>query len=132
LAKFPDKQSKLQKLLDDAMPGGYDQWSYDKVKSVSFVDDFINETLRLKPALLTGGARETPARGIQVGKTYIPGNVNVLVPTWLIQRDERYWQRPNEFVPERFGERREEMKTDGAPYLPFSLGNFRLPHSFSR
>lgn len=114
------------------MPGGYERWSYDKVKSVSFVDDIINETLRLKPALLTGGARETPNKGIQVGETYIPGNVNVLVPTWLIQRDERYWQRPNDFVPERFGERRADMKTDGAPYLPFSLGNFRLPRTFPR
>jgi cytochrome P450 len=104
------------------MPGGYDEWSYDKVKSVSYVDDFINETLRLKPALLTGGARETPSKGLQIGETFLPGNTNVLVPTWLIHRDERYWQQPEEFIPERFGDKRVEMGTDNAPYLPFSLG----------
>jgi cytochrome P450 len=127
LAKYQDKQKKLQTLLDQAMPGGYNQWSYEKVKSVSYVDDFISETLRLKPALLTGGARETPAKGIQVGETYIPGNTNVVVPISLIQRDARYWPQPNEFVPERFGEKRAEMETDKAPYLPFSLGKF---HTF--
>ncbi|EAT86220.2 hypothetical protein SNOG_06389 [Parastagonospora nodorum SN15] len=122
LAKNPSTQKKLQAHLDRAMPGGYSDWSYEKVKSVSYVDDFINETLRLKPALLTGGARETPAKGIQVGDVYIPGNTNVMVPIWLIQRDERYWPEADKFVPERFGERREEMGTDKAPYLPFSLG----------
>lgn len=122
LAKHPDKQKKLQRHLEEAMPKGYSEWSYDKVKSVSFLDDFISETLRLKPALLTGGARETPAKGIQVGETIIPGHTNVVMPIWLIQRDPRLWVQAEEFVPERFGERRREMGTDNAPYLPFSLG----------
>jgi cytochrome P450 len=122
LAKCPEEQKKLQLLLDQAMPGGYAQWSYEKIKSVTYLDEFINETLRLKPALLTGGPRETPAKGIQVGETYIPGATNVLIPTWLIQRDSRWWQRPEDFVPERFGEQKEEMMTADAPYLPFSLG----------
>jgi cytochrome P450 len=104
------------------MPNGYGQWSYEKVKSVSYLDDCINETLRLKPALLTGGPRETPSKGIEIEGTYIPGKVNVVIPTWLIQRDARWWQQPEDFIPERFGERRGEMGTDKAPYLPFSLG----------
>ncbi|EOA83112.1 uncharacterized protein SETTUDRAFT_21815 [Exserohilum turcica Et28A] len=123
MAKHPDKQKKLQQLLDEAMPGGYSEWSYEKVKSVSYVDDFISETLRLRPALLTGGARETPAKGIQVGDTYIPGNTNVFVPVSLIQKDPRWWQQADEFLPERFGEKKVEMETDQAPYMPFSLGN---------
>lgn len=122
LAACPEKQKKLQQLLDQAMPDGYAQYSYDKVKSVSYVDDFISETLRLRPALLTGGARETPSKGIQIGETYIPGNTNLVIPISLIQRDARYWPQAEDFVPERFGERRAEMGTDNAPYLPFSLG----------
>ncbi|KAH7389742.1 cytochrome P450 67 [Phaeosphaeria sp. MPI-PUGE-AT-0046c] len=127
LASHPDKQKKLQKLLDDAMPTGYNEWTYDKVKSVSFLDDFISETLRLKPALLTGGARETPSKGIRVGETFIPGHTNVVIPIWLIQRDARFWPQAEEFVPERFGELRNKMGTDNAPYLPFSLGAYSCP-----
>jgi cytochrome P450 len=104
------------------MPGGYSEWSYSKVKEVSYVDDFIKETLRLKPALLTGGARETPAKGLQIGDTFIPGNTNVVIPIHRIQRDDRWWQQPNDFIPERFGERKKEMGTDLTTYLPFSLG----------
>jgi cytochrome P450 len=122
LAKCPKKQKKLQQHLDQAMPGGYGEWSYDKVKSVKYVDAVINETLRLKPALLTGGARETPSKGLQIGETFIPGKTNVVIPIHRIQRDGRWWQQANEFIPERFGESRSEMGTDNAPYLPFSLG----------
>jgi len=112
------------------MPGGYTNWSYEKAKSIPYLDEIINETLRLQPALMTGGARETPAKGLQIDSTYIPGNINVVMPVYLIQRDPRWWQQGEEFVPERFGELRKEMGTDEAPYLPFSLG--RLQTSISR
>lgn len=104
------------------MPGGPRDWSYEKVKAVTFVDDIINETLRLKPALLTGGYRVTPAKGIQVDEVYVPGNVNVFVPAQLIHTDSRYWTEPLEFIPERWGEKKEEMETENAPFIPFALG----------
>ncbi|KAH7076045.1 cytochrome P450 67 [Paraphoma chrysanthemicola] len=127
LAKCPEKQQKLQQLLQKAMPGGYNDWSYEAVKSVSYIDDFVNETLRLRPALLTGGARETPPQGMQIDEVFIPGNTNVLVSTHCIQRDPRWWTKAEEFIPERFGEKRVEMGTDDAPYLPFSLGAYSCP-----
>ncbi|KAL1961494.1 hypothetical protein VTN77DRAFT_1673 [Rasamsonia byssochlamydoides] len=125
LAKYPATLQKLQRLLDEAMPDG--NWSYEKVKSVTFIDDIINETLRLKPALLTGGYRVTPAKGIQVDEMYIPGDVNVFVPMQLIQTDDRYYKKAHDFIPERWNERREEMETDNAPFLPFSIGPYSCP-----
>jgi cytochrome P450 len=122
LAKCPDKQNKLQQLLDQAKPSGYSQCSYEKVKAIPYLEDFINATLRLRPALLTGGARETPTKGIQVDDTHIPGRTNVLIPVSFIQRDPQWWQAAEEFIPERFGEKKAKMETDQAPYLPFSLG----------
>lgn len=108
------------------MPRGYNEWSYEKVKSVSYLDDWISETLRLCPPLFTGGARVTPAKGVQIEGTYIPGNTNVMIPVSLIQRDPRWWQQADKFVPERFGEARDTMGTAQAPYLPFSLGDYFL------
>ncbi|KAF2845119.1 cytochrome P450 [Plenodomus tracheiphilus IPT5] len=127
LAKYPQKQRKLQQLLSQIIPGGYDHWSFDKVRSVSYIDDIISETLRLRPALLTGGARETPAGGIQIDETFIPGYTNVAIPVSLIQRDPRWWKQGEDFIPERFGEARIEMATNNAPYLPFSLGVYGCP-----
>lgn len=126
LAKHPEKQAKLRKLIDEAV-AGYGQWSYDKVKTVTYIDDWINETLRLRPALLVGGARVTPPSGIQIDEVFIPGDTNVLVPLELIHRDARWWQEADDFVPERFGARHVEMETSQAPYLPFSLGAYGCP-----
>ncbi|KAH8883252.1 putative benzoate 4-monooxygenase cytochrome P450 [Thozetella sp. PMI_491] len=126
LAKYPAVQAKLQQQILTAVPG-VEQWSYEKVKSVSYLDDVIKESLRLKPPLLTGGHREVPKKGIQVDEVYIPGGTNVFVPIQKIQTDPRYWKRSMEFIPERFGELKEEMRTDETTLIPFSLGQFSCP-----
>ncbi|GME28827.1 putative benzoate 4-monooxygenase cytochrome P450 [Neofusicoccum parvum] len=126
LAKYPAVLKKLQSKIDAAMPTAAD-WTYDKVKSITYIDDIIHESLRLKPALLTGGYRVTPPEGLQVDEQYIPGDTNVFVPVQLIHTDPRYWKQAEDFVPERFGERRDEMGTDGAPFIPFSLGAYSCP-----
>lgn len=115
------------------MPGGKSDWSYDKAKTVSFLDDVINESLRLKPALMTGLYRVTPptSGGLQIDEVRVPADVNVFVPIQLIQRDPRYWPRPLEFIPERWSEDsgEGELAAENAPFMPFSLGtSFATPH----
>ncbi|POS73776.1 hypothetical protein DHEL01_v207829 [Diaporthe helianthi] len=125
LSKHPAVQKKLQAQLDAALGSG--PWSYEAIKNVSFIEDIINETLRLKPAVASGGHRVTPPQGITVDGTFIPGGTNVFVPMHAIHRDPRYWQEADRFVPERFGERRAELGTDGAPFMPFQLGAYQCP-----
>lgn len=125
LAKYPAVLAKLQHLLDEAMPGGPGEWSYEKVKSVTYLEDVINETLRLRPAVMEGGFRVTPLEGLQVDEVYIPGDVNVFVPTQLLQTDERYYEDAKAFVPERWHEKK-EMVHEGAPFLPFLIGELKL------
>lgn len=122
LAKYPEVLVKLQRHMDHEMPGGSQDWSYEKAKAVTFLDDIINETLRLRPAVMTGGYRVTPDEGLQIDEVHIPGDVNVFLPVQLIQTHERYYQDANQFIPERWGERREKMGTDDAPFMPFALG----------
>ncbi|KAF4545568.1 Cytochrome P450 [Lasiodiplodia theobromae] len=125
LCKHPEVQKKLQTKLDVVMPNR--EWTFESAKSVSYVDDIINEALRLKPALLTGGYRTTPPHGIVVDGVHIPGNTNVFVPVQLIQTDSRYHPQADEFIPERFGERKGEWQTEKQPWIPFSIGPFSCP-----
>ncbi|KAJ0114720.1 hypothetical protein J7T55_004964 [Diaporthe amygdali] len=127
LCKNVATQKKLREKLQRAHSGGARQWDYEKVQLVTYLDDIIAETLRLRPAVLVAGSRETQATGLQIDEVHIPGNTNVLVSVYSIQRDPRYWSRANEFIPERWGDRRSEMGTDKAPYLPFLAGAYSCP-----
>ncbi|KAL4968677.1 cytochrome P450 [Aspergillus stella-maris] len=127
LCKNSDVLRNLQGLLDEAMPGGPSDWAYDKIKNIGYLEDIINETLRLRPAILTGGYRVTPAEGLQVDEVYIPGDVNVFVPTQLLQTDERYYVDAKQFIPERWNERKELIREPDAPYFPFLYGPYVCP-----
>ncbi|KAB8275495.1 cytochrome P450 [Aspergillus minisclerotigenes] len=122
LAKHPQILQKLQAELDNAMPNGPQSWTYDKAKTISYIDDIIHESLRLRPSVSGGEYRVTPAEDLQIDEVFIPGDVNVFVPQQLIQTDERYYKFSKEFIPERWGEKKVEWGTDKAPYFPFSLG----------
>ncbi|KAI2465220.1 monooxygenase [Annulohypoxylon bovei var. microspora] len=123
LCKYPSVLKKLQAQIDATIPTPAD-WTDEKVRSITFINNIIDEVLRLKPAVLVGGFRVTPREGLQVDEQFIPGHTNVFVPTQIIQTDPRYWKQASEFIPERWGERYEEMGTSGAPYMPFSLGPY--------
>ncbi|ROW04459.1 hypothetical protein VMCG_04952 [Cytospora schulzeri] len=127
LVKYPETQTRMRELIRQALAGGPQDWDYEKVKGVKYIDEFISETLRLRPAVLVAGSRETPAGGIQIDEVHIPGNTNVLVPIYQIHRDPRYWKKAEEFIPERWGERRVELGTEKAPYFPFLSGAYTCP-----
>ncbi|UNI22116.1 hypothetical protein JDV02_008036 [Purpureocillium takamizusanense] len=120
LAKYPAVCEKLQQLLKVIFPAGDTDWNYAKVKAIPYLDYIINETLRLRPAAPIGFLRETPPQGLQVDDVFIPGGTIVSVPTWAIHRDSRNWERPDDFVPERW----EKMSTNTAPYIAFQRGPF--------
>ncbi|KAJ5946808.1 hypothetical protein N7454_003647 [Penicillium verhagenii] len=126
LAKYPAVQAKLQQKLDEAMPGGSAEWSYEQAKSVTYLEDVITETLRLRPSVLVGASRVTPAQGLQVDEVHIPGDVNVFVPIQLLQTDERYYEQAKTFVPERWHEKK-EMVCEDAPFFPFVIGPYICP-----
>lgn len=104
-------------------PGGDGDWTYDKAKTVSYLDYIIQETLRLKPSIPAGLVRLTPATGLQIDEVFIPGDTIVSVPAYAVQRDARYWDNALEFVPERW----EKLSTEKAPWIPFSRGQFSCP-----
>lgn len=123
LVKHPRVLNKLRSQVDAAIPNPAD-WTYEKAKSITYIDDIIEETLRLKPPLLLGGPRVTPPNGMWVDEQFIPGDTNVVTPIQLIHTDQRYWKNADEFIPERFGERKDEFGTNAAPFFPFQLGKY--------
>ncbi|KAF8517242.1 cytochrome P450 [Trichophaea hybrida] len=120
----PHVYKKLQNILDDIFPGGDGDFDYSKASSIPFLDGIIHETLRLQPSVPAGLTRITQAEGLTIDDVYIPGDVVVNVPGHTIQRDERYYEKALEFIPERWTEEKAEMIKDKRAYAPFSLGTY--------
>ncbi|KAJ5772307.1 hypothetical protein N7520_002836 [Penicillium odoratum] len=118
LAKDQSLQKALQAELD-ALP----DLSTDQLTGLKFLDAIINETIRLHAVVPSGLQRVTPRGGLQIGDTYIPGDVMVAIPMHTLFRDERAFAFPTEFRPERWTTQPEMVKEPSA-FMPFGAGPY--------
>jgi cytochrome P450 len=124
LCKNPGMQAKLRKQIDAIAPSK-SHLDVEDVSNCAFLDGVINEALRLHPPVPSGVQRETPPEGIQLPNgTYIPGNINVWMPIYSIQRDARCFADPLTFLPERWTDERAEAVIDKRAFMPFSTGAY--------
>jgi cytochrome P450 len=73
----------------------------------------------------SGPQRETPPEGLTLPDgTYIPGEVNVWIPIYSLQRDSRYWEDPLSFMPERWTDERPSTNIEKRAFLPFLTGPY--------
>jgi cytochrome P450 len=118
LAWDPELRARLQAELD-ALP----DLSNEHLTHASLLNAIISETLRLNPPVISGTQRQTPPEGLRIGDRHIPGNVLVNVPNYVICRDARYFDKPTEFIPERWTTR-PELNRDPSVYIPFNIGPY--------
>lgn len=79
----------------------------------------VDETLRLYPPVhLTSKA---VVKDLQLGDVTVPAGWEVLVPEYVLYRDPQYFDRPDQFLPERWAEDSELLTTRRA-YFPFLTG----------
>ncbi len=79
-------------------------------------DSAIKETLRLYPAGWTGSRRA--AKDITVDGVDIPKGTLVLYSPYLTHRDPDLWDRPTDFIPQRFV----DSPVPPWGYIPFAAG----------
>ena len=122
LAKHPKVQSQLREEVAEAVPTTESVPIWSKLAHLPLLEAVINESLRLWPVAPQGLDRETPVdRPLQIGPYLIPGGTAVSVPVWSMHHDERYWEQPNEWIPERWTTR-PELTKDIRAWFPFSIG----------
>ena len=87
-----------------------------EVGESAYTDAVVKEALRLRPPVIAAG--RVTSQTVELGPWRIPPGVRIWTPMSLIQRDPDTFERPNEFVPERF--------LDGKPpaymWIPFGGG----------
>ncbi|EME82006.1 uncharacterized protein MYCFIDRAFT_215553, partial [Pseudocercospora fijiensis CIRAD86] len=120
LAQHPEIVQKLREELEPLMQGN---WQEKDIRGAQCLNGCINESLRLHPPVPSGVERVTPPEGLQVGETYIPGNVTFFTPMYCMGRDPDIYAEPEKFLPERWYSQEDKVKHKDA-FAPFSMGPF--------
>ncbi|PON72320.1 Cytochrome P450, E-class, group I [Parasponia andersonii] len=94
------------------------------ISQMDYLKCVIKETLRLHGPVLI--ARESTIATKLEGYD-IPAKTRVLINAWAIQRDQRMWERSEEFVPERFMNNPVDFKGHHNQFLPFGMGRRACP-----
>ncbi|XP_012666249.1 cytochrome P450 3A4-like [Otolemur garnettii] len=118
LATHPDIQQKLQDEIDAALPNKTPT-TYDALAQMEYLNMVVNETLRLFPVI--GRLERVCKKDIEINGMFIPKGTIVMIPTYALHRDPKYWAEPEKFHPERFG-RKNKDHIDPHMYMPFGSG----------
>jgi len=125
IAVNPDVQAKLHNEVDEILKTN-GELTYNKLNGMQYLDAVINETLRLWPVAtfldrVCAEDFELPPALPGDKPFLLKKGMNVWFPAYGLHRDPKYFEKPDEFYPERF---LDENKKDINPYvyIPFGIG----------
>jgi cytochrome P450 len=117
ISQCPSVERRLHEEIECVI--GNRRPTYDDVPKLTYTNAVFNESMRLYPPvpLLS---RQASADD-EIRNQRIPtGSIMMVVP-WLLHRHEKYWEKPDHFIPERFLPDASN-KPEKFAYIPFSAG----------
>jgi len=118
LSQNPEARTRLddelQNILADRSPG------FDDIPRLTYTEAVVAESMRLYPPAWAIGRKAIAKH--ELGRHRIEPNTVVLMSTWVMQRDARYWNEPLEFRPERWLEQSVKEASQRYIYFPFGGG----------
>lgn len=91
----------------------------EKIGQLAYLEQVINETMRLYPPGWIFSRRATEDSSL--AEYDVPAGTDVYISPYVLHRTAEFWPNPEEFDPDRFSE--ENFDEDArAAYIPFSLG----------
>lgn len=118
LAAHPDIQERAAREVDEVL--GQRAPIFADLTHLTYLDQVVKETLRLySPA--TGVIPRRATQDVLIGDWLVPKGALVAIQTFVVHRDERWFEDPLRFDPERFSPENAE-KIERGSYFPFGLG----------
>jgi cytochrome P450 len=117
LGKHRDAEKKFHDELDEVLDGRAPAMA--DLPNLKFTEQIAKESMRLYPPAY-GLGREAIA-DCEIGGYPVPAGTQVFMFQWVTQRDARFFDRPDDFVPERWTSNFEESRPKYA-YFPFGGG----------
>jgi cytochrome P450 len=98
LAQNPQAEANLIAELDEVLGGRLPE--FEDLPRLRYVEMVVKEAMRLYP-LYPISARQA-LQDCEIGGYFVPAGTMLIMSAWLMHRDARYFDRPNEFEPERW------------------------------
>jgi cytochrome P450 len=118
LATNPRVQEPLTAEVD-AVLGGRRTPTVDDLPRLRYTEQVVQESMRVLPPVYTVG-REA-LRDCEIGGYHVPAGTTLLMSQWIVHHDERFFEHPWDFLPERWAE--EKIKSlPRFAYFPFGGG----------
>nr|CAI5817453.1 unnamed protein product [Callosobruchus analis] len=118
LALRQDLQDKVRANINSVLSKYNGEITYDALNEMKYLNQALDETLRLWPAVPTLTRVCTKNYTFPGTDVSIEKGVMVLIPLLAMQTDHDYWADPMTFDPDRF-----ESEIDkNVPYWPFGEG----------
>ncbi|KAJ2940215.1 hypothetical protein O0L34_g11782 [Tuta absoluta] len=119
MAYHQDCQEKLYAEIKSVLGDDDRPITDEDLKQMPYLEMVFKEILRLYPigAILQRSITED----IQMGSGMLPAGSSLVIPIYHLQRDAKYWDRPDAFDPERFSPENVKKRHPFC-YIPFSLG----------
>jgi cytochrome P450 len=117
LGQNPDVEQKLHAELDRVLEGCTPNFS--DLQKLPYTERMIKESMRLYPP--AWGVARTVIKEFELGGYRIPAGANVVMSTWVMHRDPRYFPDPEKFDPDRWLPEKAQKLAKFA-YFPFGGG----------
>jgi len=119
LTQHPDKLAILRNEVDTIMAQHNGKLGGEGLRQLSYTKQVVEESLRLYPTAHIVG-REALEED-HVGRYTIPKGGLLLLLIYRLHRDPKYWDHPEDFLPERFESELEKARPKNV-FLPFGAG----------
>lgn len=123
LAKHPKKQCKLRSEILAIAPTKDCVLTVESMKKLVYLKASIKESLRMFP--VSPGVEEEIRENIVLEGFQIPEGTRIFLASSFLQKEERYFSRANEFIPERWLDNEGLILQKNLPYtlVTFGLGS---------
>ncbi|XP_066597507.1 cytochrome P450 6a2-like [Prorops nasuta] len=124
LAKHPDAQERAREEVKSVLSNHNNTINYDCLKELTYMDQIINESMRLYPAagvLSKTCTKDTQLKGFDGLICDVEKGTQIIIPVKGLQNDPKYWKDPEIFDPERFSKENSKDITKYT-FLPFGEG----------
>ncbi|KAK8987042.1 hypothetical protein V6N11_055359 [Hibiscus sabdariffa] len=126
LLSHPDEMKKVQQEVRSVVRNK-SKVDPEDIRKMEYLKCAIKEALRLHPPAVFIPRRTTATASGKLGGYDIPSNTTVLINAWAIHRDPKWWEKPEEFIPERFENSYIEFQGQDFQYIPFGIGRRGCP-----